>query len=487
MAMVRQSFLWVLFFAAFISHSAISDAQNASLGQKQDTILIIDTSSYVPSDYPYSLEYNLMVASYKGYTSEIIRLLNKGADINASTEEGITPLLFAILDNKLDAVLTLLNYGPDLNKSTPYNETPLLISVKSRFFEITEALIRAGAKIDCTDNYGATPLHYAALNGYLDMVDLLLYYDAPVDAKSKEGITPLMASVQEGYPDVTDLLVQNGANSEVEDNDGYTPFLMSAYYGDTLLMDILYKHGANIYALNKDNYNALDLSIMANQADAVRYLLKKENNWTKPGSAPVDPYIVATKYRRKEMVSLLKSNNVSGNIRLGIDQAAISASSRFGLHDYYTGINLSFKEPYFNLGFTFGCDMKLWYTRVLVKSSEHLYYQYMDKGSVAYAGVFKDFSLSDRLNKTNFFLSASLLGGYSFGNKLKGTLYTPEHNFMAIPSLSIKMTKKNVSLFTGVEYQKTSYYNDGPIWFRIGLSYNYFFDKVRTYVKPVRW
>jgi hypothetical protein len=111
----------------------------------------------------------------------------------------------------------------------------------------------------------------------------------------------------------------------------------------------------------------------------------------------------------------------------------------------------------------------------------------MDKGSVAYAGLFKDFALTDRLDRSNLEFSTSLLAGYSFGNKLKGTLITSENKFMVIPSISLKMIKTNFSLSMGLEYIKTGYYHDGPLWLRIGCSYNHFFDKVRIQAKTIKW
>jgi len=49
------------------------------------------------------------------------------------------------------------------------------------------------------------------------------------------------------------------------------------------------------------------------------------------------------------------------------------------------------------------------------------------------------------------------------------------------------MTKMNFSATAGLEYLKTDYFKNGPIWFRVGLSYNYFFDDVRTKVKAINW
>jgi hypothetical protein len=187
------------------------------------------------------------------------------------------------------------------------------------------------------------------------------------------------------------------------------------------------------------------------------------------------------------LITILKNNNVPGQLKYEIDQVAFTASTRFFVHDIYTGISLSFKEPYLNAGFTIGCDMKLWYTRVLMKNSDQLFYQYMDKGAVAYAGVFKDFPLTDYNNRFNYFFSTSLLAGYSFGNKLKGTLITAENKFKVIPAISLKMTRLNLSFNLGLEYVKTDFYHNGPIWLRAGISYNYFFDNVRTKIKPIKW
>jgi ankyrin repeat protein len=450
-------------------------------------ISIADTSDYLPYIYEEALDYNLMIAASKGYRSEIIRLIGKGADINAETSEGATPLVFAVSNNRLISVLTLLAYKPSLDNATKNSETPLLISVKNGFFEITEALIRAGAEIDKSDWHDATPLHHAALNGFLDIVDLLIYYDASLNLQSREGTTPLLAAIWAGNTDVADLLIQNGADLEISDNDGFTPFLLSAFYGDTLMMDILFKKGANIYATNNARHNALTLTILTGNTYASEFLLKIGKNWVSSDNKALNPYTVAAKYQRKEMISILKSNNVPGQLKYEIDQMAITGSSRFSLHDIYTGVSLSFKEPYLNAGITIGCDMKLWYTRVLMQESENLYYQYMDKGAVAYAGIFKDFRLTDNPGRFNYSFSTSLLAGYSFGNKLKGTLITAENGFKVIPAISFKMTKYKFSYILGLEYVNTDFYHIGPVWVRAGISYNYFFDNVRTKIKPIKW
>ena len=468
------------FTLLFISGSLFSQVEE-TVNEYYDTI------DYVPSFYRGALDYNLMIAASRGYTEEINRLIMKGADIFSETDQGVTPLIFAISSNQTIIAKMLIDYGSDPNKLTLRNETPLIIAVKNENSEITEALLRAGADVDFTDRYDATALHYASVYDYRQIADLLLYYDASIDKKTVEGSTPLFASVWAGNAAIADLLIQNGANVEARDNEGFTPFMMAALNGDTLIMQLLFKKGVDIYAVNNSNNNALTLTIIADKSDATKYLLRIGNKWDNRGSRAVSPYSVASKYRRKDIFKILEDNKIPGNIKYEIDQVDIMASTRFFLHDIYTGASLSFKEPYLNGGIIVGLDTKLWYTRVLLKQTENMLYQYMDKGSVVYAGLFKDFALTDYAFKANFELSTSLSVGYTFGNVLKGTLNVPQNKFVIIPAVALKWTNKDLSFSLGADYLKSDFYHVGPVWLRIGASYNLYFDKVRTNGKTLKW
>lgn len=468
------------FTLLFISGSLFSQVEE-TVNEYYDTI------DYVPSFYRGALDYNLMIAASRGYTEEINRLIMKGADIFSETDQGVTPLIFAISSNQTIIAKMLIDYGSDPNKLTLKNETPLIIAVKNENSEITEALLRAGADVDFTDRYDATALHYASVYDYRQIADLLLYYDASIDKKTVEGSTPLFASVWAGNAAIADLLIQNGANMEARDNEGFTPFMMAALNGDTLIMQLLFKKDVDIYAVNNSNNNALTLTIIADKSDATKYLLRIGNKWDNRGSRAVSPYSVASKYRRKDIFKILEDNKIPGNIKYEIDQVDIMASTRFFLHDIYTGASLSFKEPYLNGGIIIGLDTKLWYTRVLLKQTENMLYQYMDKGSVVYAGLFKDFALTDYAFKANFELSTSLSAGYTFGNVLKGTLNVPHNKFVIIPAVALKWTKKNLSFSLGADYLKSDFYHVGPVWLRIGASYNLYFDNVRANGKTLKW
>jgi ankyrin repeat protein len=453
----------------------------------QVEVIVPDTSEYLPLFVTGALEYNLMIAASKGYYSEVERMILMGAEVDTETREGVTPLIYAVYNNQPETINILLTYNADVNKITNFRETPLLIAVKNDNFEIAELLIRNGAEVNYQGNHGAAPLHFASVYGFLQIVDLLLYYDAEEDLKTNDGTTPLMAAIWSGNADIAELLIRNGANMEARDNAGFSPFLIAAQNGDTVMMNILQRKGVDIYEKNIYDWDALDLAIRTDQEETAEMLLKYGSKWADTEREVTGPYNIAVTYRDMEMIDLLEKYNFPANKKPGIDQMAFSPTFKTDFRDFYSGFNLTFKEPLRNLGIITGFDTKLWYTRVLVKEYEHQFYQYLDKSSIVYAGIFKEFPLTDNLFKSNFSFSTSLSAGYSFGNKLKGTLITPDNKIKIIPAVSFKWYKNNLALISGIEFTNTDFYKIGPLWCRLGLSYNFFFNNVRAPLKTIKW
>jgi ankyrin repeat protein len=450
-----------------------------------------DTSKYlyllVGPDVQLNLNYALMKAAADENIPGIKWLMNHGAEIDAVTPEQVTPLLFAVAKKNKEAVKALLEYEPDVNHYSRFGETPLLLAVKNNDIVIAEMLIRDSADINLSDQNGATPLHFAAIYGFFYLADMLLYYEAANFKETFDGTTPLMAAVYSGSADIADLLLQNGANPEARDKMGFTPFLIAAQNGDTLIMDLLLKRKIDLYEINNFKINALDICIKMNFKEAAIYLLRKGDKWLTSKPDAINPYSVATVFRRKEIAGILRENNIPENYRFGFNQISFSASTRVCLHDYFAGISFSLKEPSMNAGLFVGCDVKPDYTRVLIKKNSNLFYQYMDKSSLAYAGVFKDFSLTDYPLNANWSFTCSLAAAYAFGNKLKGTEIVPENKFKIVPGLGFKIAKNSLCLSGNIDYIKSGFYKVGPIWFRLGVSYSFFFDNLSAPAKIIKW
>ncbi len=463
-----------------------------------------DTSEYLPEYAENGLEYNLMIAASKGLDTEVERLILRGAEVDATTLEGVTPLIFAISAVKPGAVNILLSYSANPNKLALNFDSPLIIALRKLVdlestdsnvlkaslergcLDIAESLLRYGADIDLQDPQGVTPLNYASAYGSFRFADLLLYYRADIDKKDFTGTTPLMSAIWAGYANVADLLIQNGANLEARDNQGFSPLLIAAQNGDTLMLHYLIKEGVDIYE-KCENWDALSLCIKYNHKEAIKMLIKSGDKWNDPGRDVMNHYNVAARYGRDEVYDMLEKYNFPNKYKPRISQLEISLSAKFNLKDIYSGMKFTFREPRKNIGFLAGFDTKLWYSKVMLEVDEDIYYQYLEQSSMAYAGIFKDIKLTDNPLKGNFYFSGSLSGGYWFGNKFKGTAAKPESKIMILPAAGFKWIRNSFSLHTGIEYMNTNYYKLWPIWIRAGLSYNFDFEFGKTPVKIIKW
>jgi hypothetical protein len=95
MAVYRRYLQQILFFGALVFHSFIIYAQEDTVAkqvsrvwlEKTDTSadMEIDTSNYLPDLYENSLNFNLLIAASKGYSSEIDRLIGRGAEIESAS------------------------------------------------------------------------------------------------------------------------------------------------------------------------------------------------------------------------------------------------------------------------------------------------------------------------------------------------------------------------------------------------------------------
>ena len=116
---------------------------------------------------------------------------------------GMSPLLYAARDGRMDLVRMLLDAGANINERDANDITPLIIAITNNHPDVARFLIDHGADLKAVDWYGRTPL-WAAVetrnmdldNGtfvnsidrapYLDLVQVLLDRGVDVNARMKE-------------------------------------------------------------------------------------------------------------------------------------------------------------------------------------------------------------------------------------------------------------------------------------------------------------
>ena len=171
----------------------------------------------------------------------------------AATRGGMTPLLYAARDGRLDATRLLVDAGASLELAEANGITPLLMATLNNQLEIARLLLERGANVNVDDFWGRTPLFAAVEYRNLDMNNR--DQDSPTDNGVDRG--PILDFIGE--------LLERGAEVNARTRDvppsrrwlyslgdvswvdltGQTPFLRAALSGDTTAMRLLLDHGAD--------------------------------------------------------------------------------------------------------------------------------------------------------------------------------------------------------------------------------------------------
>jgi ankyrin repeat protein len=176
---------------------------------------------------------------------------------------GLSPLLYAARDGRVESARILVNAGADVNQADANGITPLLMAVTNNHIDVARFLVDQGAAINVSDWYGRTPL-WAAVecrnmdvdnaepfeNGVdrapvLELIRVLLDRGADPDARTKE--TP---------PIRRHMLRVTGSLSWV-DFVGQTSFLTASLSGDVTVMRLLLDYGADPYVTTTGGTTAL--------------------------------------------------------------------------------------------------------------------------------------------------------------------------------------------------------------------------------------
>ncbi|MFJ5770330.1 ankyrin repeat domain-containing protein [Psychrobacillus sp. NPDC093180] len=196
------------------------------------------------------MEQQLIAAATEGDIETVLELLEGGADINATNNQGDTAVMAATQKNNVDTVKILIEQGADIDIRNNNMDNVLLYSGAEGLLEIVKLAIQAGADTTITNRFGGTALIPASDRGHVDIVEeLLTNSDIDVNHLNNLHWTALLEAVilgdgRENYQEIVQLLVDHGADVNISDRDGVTPLEHAKRRGFKEIERILKETGA---------------------------------------------------------------------------------------------------------------------------------------------------------------------------------------------------------------------------------------------------
>jgi ankyrin repeat protein len=248
---------------------------------------LLDRGATLDARDPTFQQTALMIAVRENHSQVVRLLVERGAQVNAQTRTGeppkwvlpnsvpgfghgvgivrgglpergsrapipggLSPLLYAARDGRLESARILVTAGANVNQADANGITPLIMAITNNHVDVARFLMERGADINASDWYGRTPLWAAVETRNMD-VDNATFENSVdreplftlIEALLDRGANPNVR-MKEVPPIRRSMLRVTGSLSWV-DFTGQTPFLTAALSGDLRVMRLLLAHGAD--------------------------------------------------------------------------------------------------------------------------------------------------------------------------------------------------------------------------------------------------
>jgi ankyrin repeat protein len=225
--------------------------------------------------------------------------------------DGSTPLQWAVFEANIPEAERLVKAGADVSATNNYGINPMLLAADIANTRLIDLLLKAGASAKSANPDGETALHLVARAGNLEAAKMLLKAGAVVDAREKLGQqTALMWAVARRHPEMVELLINSGADintrgairdyqrvataesrdKQLHERGGLTPLLYAARENCRECADILLKHGADVDKPDPTGVSPLVFALMNSNWDIAKRLVEAGadvNQWDMYGQSPL--------------------------------------------------------------------------------------------------------------------------------------------------------------------------------------------------------
>lgn len=171
---------------------------------------------------PSKLDRKLLRAARLNKVEAARALLAQGANADARSSNGHTPLIEAAIHGDLAMLKLLLGGGANTELSAPSQGTPLMVASRHGHLALVETLIAHGANVNVHVSDSGTPLAAAVRTNHLAVVKTLVEHGADVNFavpvplrwrwRDPSPHSPLQTATINGDPHLISYLKSRGAN-----------------------------------------------------------------------------------------------------------------------------------------------------------------------------------------------------------------------------------------------------------------------------------
>lgn len=232
-------------------------------------------------------------------------LINNGADINAKSLPGNTPLIQAVIRNNLIVAYELIANKVNPNQHNKANATPLTTAIYKKNINMVKMLISNGADVNYFVSDSQAPLMIAVGNADLQTFNLLINMGADVNYVNKLGKTCIyyMQAFQEQWtiwramvkelkgkininhqdingdtvlhinPERYWLYKELNPDLNIQNNHGDTPLHILIRKSNNIdIIKSLIEGGAKIDIKNNNNETVLDIAVKKHDKNVINLL-----------------------------------------------------------------------------------------------------------------------------------------------------------------------------------------------------------------------
>jgi len=328
----------------------------------------------------------LLLAASNGDAKQVVESLVAGADPEAASRAGVTPLLAAVYGGSVDAVRAVVSRGAHVNRiATGYRawtwtgaklplsqqdlaqaaslgDTALILAARRGNADIVAYLLDNGADPKLANPQGDTPLSVAAEQGHDTIVTMLLakgvdpnegQRNAPsytagavIGIKPEERNSPLSKAAQGGYEKTVNELLEKGADPDVRGYAGKTALFWAVERGYLPVVNQLLDHHADPDIRSTAGLTPLMEAAKNGQVEIVRSLVNhhadldaREGDDGLPGTLDVSagtgmtPLMMAVVGGHRDVVRVLLESGADTTIRNRAGESALDLAVKGEITD----------------------------------------------------------------------------------------------------------------------------------------------------------